>query len=762
MNEKEYKILKCNEETNVCIIVDKYLNYGLADKDLNIILPCEYMKISFCPDNNSDFLLQKKSDAGIPKYGIANKNGQIIIEPKCESVRYSKQQNKYELKIGGESFLFNDGAEIKNSETKPTQQDSNVTDNEYYNAGIKHLYAKDYKKAYKCFVNACDLEPNNEYYQLLKLQCRYEFYNIHDNIEKQEIDNFVEECSAFLENTTGRYDSSVYFWRGFAYNVLSEYKNSIKDLEKSLEIEQNADVYILLGQTYFNESRYNKAIECFDKTIEIELNSYKAYQERGFAKYYFNIPIEDSIKDSGKSYKINNNYELAIMDVILYFILLKDYNKALQCCDKVKDTVDFANALSIYKSLIHYYLGDKEVALNYLKNGFAGYETIVEDFNNRMQTLRNCADLTEDNAIINEKIEQETSVLQTLQYLKEELNKTIKICTFCGKIESDDIIIMEKNGKYMCNECLELCNEILEEEGASTEYITLCHSENAKGDYTCGFCGRTNEECEKIIAASDDVYICNGCVGVFNNAFKNKTSFDVEYQNAMNALSKDHSSFYKTDKKADSKYLKDKSLQVYGKELAYKYIVRAAHVLKKHNCQKEDRQKIIKFLSKCSEFYVNAAIHTEFPFGKPEMDRLLTVGMEVAFQRIVVMYKNNILNNISAANDLIDTFAGMVCATEMVYIKDKDDLKNTFYIANSIYINELKNDLKEWVEKRMITKEQFNKAFDNSSLVYLQPEINKLMKMKSLKFSRTWYMIAFILVWVIFKLIIIYTKHHGF
>ena len=89
------------------------------------------------------------------------------------------------------------------------------------------------------------------------------------------------------------------------------------------------------------------------------------------------------------------------MDVILYFILLKDYNKALQCCDKVKDTVDFANALSIYKSLIHYYLGDKEVALNYLKNGFAGYETIVEDFNNRMQTIRNCSFLTDFNSFIN-------------------------------------------------------------------------------------------------------------------------------------------------------------------------------------------------------------------------------------------------------------------------------------------------------------------------------------------------------------------------
>lgn len=41
-----YKIVSCDEANNVCIIRDNYLNYGMSDKNLNIILPVEFMNIS--------------------------------------------------------------------------------------------------------------------------------------------------------------------------------------------------------------------------------------------------------------------------------------------------------------------------------------------------------------------------------------------------------------------------------------------------------------------------------------------------------------------------------------------------------------------------------------------------------------------------------------------------------------------------------------------------------------------------------------------
>ena len=66
-NNNGYKILKYNEDTGICIIRDKYLNYGLSDKDFNIILPTEYMNISFCKNGDTNILLQKKDGNGTPK-----------------------------------------------------------------------------------------------------------------------------------------------------------------------------------------------------------------------------------------------------------------------------------------------------------------------------------------------------------------------------------------------------------------------------------------------------------------------------------------------------------------------------------------------------------------------------------------------------------------------------------------------------------------------------------------------------------------------
>lgn len=241
----------------------------------------------------------------------------------------------------------------------------------------------------------------------------------------------------------------------------------------------------------------------------------------------------------------------------------------------------------------------------------------------------------------------------------------------------------------------------------------------------------------------------------YNSAIKYSNIDDM-----ANEENENHGSFYSTDEKANSDYLKDKTLYIYGKELAYKYLVKAAHVLKKHNCNKKDRQKILKYLYGCSEYYIDSALHVEFEFKKPEMERLLTVGMEVAFHRIVVMYKNNILNNPTMAEDIIDTFASIVCAVELNYIKDKDKLKDEYYIANTIYFRELKEHLKEWLDEGKITKEQYNLALDKSGLVYLTPEIEKLMKAKGFHIGRIGYMTIFIVVWVIFKLIIFYTKHH--
>lgn len=760
-----YKIVKTNEETNICIIRDKYLNYGLSDKNLNIILPAEYMNIQFFKNSDTNILLTKKDKNGIPKYGIADKYGKIIIEPIYGSIKYNKTKDKYVLVSDtfnpDEKILvdINTGLTENNKKIENTKQDE-VTNNEYYNKGVEYLNAKDFYSAYQCFEQALDIEQNNEYYKVLQLQCKYEYIQNEESVEKEFLDGFIEECSDFLGNSSGNYNISIYFWRGVVLYFLGKYDDAAKDLDKVVQKEQNAQAFYYLGCIYLDKSRYNKTLEYYDKAIEIDSNYTNAYRLRGKTKFYLNIPTEESIEDCYKAYELDKNYSLTIENIILYLLILNDNYKGLHYCDELieKDT-DRAKEVYLLKSIIYFHLNDIDNALENFRQGYEWYNEMVDYHKRMVEDLTNHAKIVEESFYINEKKERISSILKILQTLNQELQKTVKICDFCGKIEDKDRFIINKGDECICNECLALCNEILEEDGINTNYITVQHSENSNSDLICSFCGRTKEEVDKIIQA-DNHCICNGCVGILNKVYKNKSDFDTEYKKTIEEMKENHNSFYSTDENADSNYLKDKSLYIYGKELAYKYLVKAAHILKRHNCNKKDRQKIIKYLHNCSEYYVNSAVNVDFNFGKPEMERLLTVGMEVAFHRIVVMYKNNILNNPTYAEEIIDIFASMVCAVEMNYIKDKDKLKDEYHIAITIYYNELKNELKEWLENGKITKEQYNHALDKSGLIYLTPEITKLMKSNPFKFSRMGYMILFIVVWVIFKLIIFYTKHH--
>lgn len=85
-HQNEYKTLKCNDASGACIIRDKILKYGIADKNGNIILPVEYSNISIAKDQNNNFILQKDS-----KTGIADSNGKIIIP--CEYLTIRKLAN---------------------------------------------------------------------------------------------------------------------------------------------------------------------------------------------------------------------------------------------------------------------------------------------------------------------------------------------------------------------------------------------------------------------------------------------------------------------------------------------------------------------------------------------------------------------------------------------------------------------------------------------------------------------------------------------
>ena len=46
-------------------------------------------------------------------------------------------------------------------------------------------------------------------------------------------------------------------------------------------------------------------------------------------------------------------------------------------------------------------------------------------------------------------------------------------CSFCGKVQDDVKKLIAGPSVYICNECVDLCNDIIEEEIKSEEDISL-------------------------------------------------------------------------------------------------------------------------------------------------------------------------------------------------------------------------------------------------------------------------------------------------
>ena len=82
------------------------------------------------------------------------------------------------------------------------------------------------------------------------------------------------------------------------------------------------------------------------------------------------------------------------------------------------------------------------------------------------------------------------------------MEKKLEICDFCGKSQKEVEKIIKGAKACICNECISVCCEILEEEG-----VKYRSHASAK----CCFCGKSKDEVVKLIAGPD-CYICNECV----------------------------------------------------------------------------------------------------------------------------------------------------------------------------------------------------------------------------------------------------------
>lgn len=71
-------------------------------------------------------------------------------------------------------------------------------------------------------------------------------------------------------------------------------------------------------------------------------------------------------------------------------------------------------------------------------------------------------------------------------------NEELLRCSFCGKSQKEVTKLIAGNGVYICDECVALCNEILEEErfnsleGIKTDLPTPQEIHNFLNDYVIG------------------------------------------------------------------------------------------------------------------------------------------------------------------------------------------------------------------------------------------------------------------------------------
>ena len=120
---------------------------------------------------------------------------------------------------------------------------------------------------------------------------------------------------------------------------------------------------------------------------------------------------------------------------------------------------------------------------------------------------------------------QELTYPQFYQAWKDAL-----LCSFCGKSEISVNKLIKGNGVNICNECISLCNEILDEEKLKEEETpqSKTNSDKSEEQYNplyCSFCQTSASKVDKLIAG-EGVYICNNCVDICNEILDEKQSED--------------------------------------------------------------------------------------------------------------------------------------------------------------------------------------------------------------------------------------------
>ena len=113
------------------------------------------------------------------------------------------------------------------------------------------------------------------------------------------------------------------------------------------------------------------------------------------------------------------------------------------------------------------------------------------------------------------------STLSSNQKPAEKIVDKLLYCSFCGKSQHEVVKLIAGPSVFICNDCVELCNGIIFEEGQQEN-----PPKRHPAPTSCSFCNKSDDEVEEILTGPS-VSICNECVEISNRIIAERKKRDV-------------------------------------------------------------------------------------------------------------------------------------------------------------------------------------------------------------------------------------------
>ena len=342
-------------------------------------------------------------------------------------------------------------------------------------------------------------------------------------------------CKLYLDKFGD--DSSVLSFIADINYFQRKFNEALTYSKKALSIDFNNEwALTICGNSLTQLNFFEEAIKYFDKIIELSPDNSNAYKNRAYVKLFLDKPFDYALDDYMEAQAKDNTNSVAF-DAIAEIILVKgDYETALLYSNTAVKYAKEQNYSQAYltRSIINYLLENyEEATIDFIKG------SRVENYLIEYETKINKYELLGDSEHILNKLNFIRKELKILDILKNMANKFEgNYCDFCGGLLVDETdFYVEFNGKYICKHCIDLTKGIIYLNNKDLKYITKKAVEHLSNNdiMKCAFCNRTKKEVNLLLDASNNIYICNGCVGVCEEVLKNNSDFKTEYEKIMNS-----------------------------------------------------------------------------------------------------------------------------------------------------------------------------------------------------------------------------------